>query len=229
MAEPGRITLTAADGSPVAAYRAPPGEARRGGLVILHAIWGVTPHIRALSDQLAEQGYEVIAPSLLDDADAPFPIADLDPPNLEARMAMGLAGGWGAAALPRVQAAIDALSSGGKVFAMGFCFGGTTGWLASARCTGLTAVSCFYGGDIAGYVDEQPKVPTILHFGRTDPMIPMTDVETITAAHPDLPVWLYDAGHAFVAPNGFHADSASLAMLRTLQLFQRAGGSRGEA
>jgi carboxymethylenebutenolidase len=230
VAEPGRISLTAADGSSVAAYHAPPGEARRGGLVILHAIWGVTPHIRALSDQLAEQGYEVIAPSLLDDADARFPVADLDPPNLDARMAMGLAGGWGAAALPRVQAAIDALGDGGgKVFAMGFCFGGTTAWLASARCNGLTAVSCFYGGDIAGYVDEQPKVPTILHFGRTDPMIPMADVETITAAHPDLPVWLYDAGHAFVAPNGFHADSASLALLRTLQLFQRAGGSRGEA
>ncbi|WP_165184644.1 dienelactone hydrolase family protein [Caulobacter soli] len=224
-----RITLNAADGSPVAAYHAPPGEARRGGLVILHAIWGVTPHIRALSDSLAEQGYEVIAPSLLDDADTPFPVADLDPPNLDARMAMGLASGWGAAALPRVQAAIDALSDAGKVFALGFCFGGTTAWLASSRCTGLTAVSCFYGGDIAAYVEEQPKVPTILHFGRTDPMIPMTDVETITAAHPDLPVWLYDAGHAFVAPNGRHEDSARLAMLRTLQLFQRAGGSRGEA
>jgi carboxymethylenebutenolidase len=224
-----RITLTAADGSPIAAYHAPPGEARRGGLVILHAIWGVTPHIQGLSDGLAEQGYEVIAPSLLDDADAPFPTADLDPPNLDARMAMGLASGWGAAALPRVQAAIDALSSGGKVFALGFCFGGTAAWLASARCTGLTAASCFYGGDIAGYVDEQPKVPTILHFGRTDPMIPLTDVEAITAAHPDLPVWLYDAGHAFVAPNGRHEDSARLAMLRTLQLFQRAGGSRGEA
>jgi carboxymethylenebutenolidase len=229
VAEPGRIALTAADGSPVAAYHAPPGEARRGGLVILHAIWGVTPHIRALSDTLAEQGYDVVAPSLLDDADAPFPTADLDPPNLDARMAMGLASGWGATALPRVQAAIDSLASQGKVFAIGFCFGGTAAWLASARCTGLTAASCFYGGDIAAYAGEQPKVPTILHFGRTDPMIPMTDVETITAAHPDLPVWLYDAGHAFVAPSGYHADSASLAMLRTLQLFQRAGGSRGEA
>jgi carboxymethylenebutenolidase len=229
VAETGRVTLAAADGSAVAAYHAPPGEARRGGLVILHAIWGVTPHIRQLSDTLAEQGYEVIAPSLLDDADAPFPAADLDPPNLDARMALGQASGWGAATLPRVQAAIDRLSGAGKVFAMGFCFGGTTAWLASARCTGLTAVSCFYGGDIAGYADEQPKVPTILHFGRTDPLIPMSDVERITAAHPDLPVWLYDAGHAFVAPSGHHADSAALAMLRTLQLFQRAGGSRGEA
>ena len=224
----GRVVLETSDGAPLAAYHAPPGEARRGGLVVLHAIWGVTPHIRALSGSLAEQGYEVIAPSLLDDADTPFPTADLDPPNLDARMAMGLASGWGAAALPRVQAAIDALAPQGPVFAMGFCFGGTTAWLASARCTGLTAVSCFYGGDIAGYVEEQPKVPTILHFGRTDSLIPMADVETIAAAHSDLPVWLYDAGHAFVAPNGYHADSASLAMLRTLQLFQRSGGSRGE-
>lgn len=230
MTEPGRITLTTTDGEPVSAYHAPPGEARRGGLVILHAIWGVTPHIRALSDSLAYQGYEVIAPSLLDPADAPFPTADLDPPNLDLRMTMGLASGWGAAALPRVQAAIDALSRDGeKVCAMGFCFGGTTAWLASARCTGLSAVSCFYGGDIAGYADEQPKVPTILHFGRTDPMIPMADVDKVIAAHPDLPVWLYDAGHAFVAPNGRHEDSARLAMLRTLQLFQRSGGGRGEA
>ena len=224
-----RVVLETADGARFAAYRAPPGEARRGGLVILHAIWGVTPHIRALSDQLAEQGYEVIAPSLLDDADAPFPTADLDPPNLEARMAMGLASGWGAAALPRVQAAIDALVAKGPVFAIGFCFGGTTAWLAASRCEGLKAVSCFYGGDIAAYVGETPRVPTVLHFGKTDGMIPLTDVETITAAHPELPVWLYDAGHAFVAPNGRHDDSAKLAMLRTLQMFQRAGGSRGEA
>jgi carboxymethylenebutenolidase len=224
-----RVTLATRDGQPVAAYHAPPGDARRGGLVMLHAIWGVTPHIRDLSDTLADQGYEVIAPSLLDEADAPFPAADLDTPHLDARMALGLASGWGAAALPRVQAAIDALAGKGPVFALGFCYGGTTAWLAAARCEGLTAVSCFYGGDIAGYLDEAPKVPTILHFGRTDPMIPMADVETIMAAHPALPIWLYDAGHAFVAPSGRHDDSAKLAMLRTLQLFQRSGGAKGEA
>ena len=100
MAETGRISLTAVDGSAVAAYHAAPGDARRGGLVMLHAIWGVTPHIRALSDSLADQGYEVIAPSLLDNAEAPFPTADTDPANLHARMALGLASGWGAAALP---------------------------------------------------------------------------------------------------------------------------------
>jgi len=114
------------------------------------------------------------------------------------------------------------------VFAMGFCYGGTTAWLAAARCEGLSAVSAFYGGDIIQYADEMPRAPTALHFGKTDEMIPLADVEAIQAVHPDLPIWLYDAGHAFVAPNGHHADSARLAMLRTLQLFQRGGGNRGE-
>ena len=221
-----RITLATRDGAAFAAWHAPHQDARRGGLVILHAIWGVTPHIRELSDQLAEQGYEVIAPALMDPVEAPFPQANTEPALLAQRMAMGEATGWGLSTLPRVQPAIDALE--GPVFVMGFCYGGTTAWLAAARCTGLQAVSCFYGGDIAAYAGETPQVATALHFGKTDPMIPLADIEAIQAAHPDLPVWLYDAGHAFVAPNGHHADSARLAMLRTLKLFQRSGGGKGE-
>ena len=46
----------------------------------------------------------------------------------------------------------------------------------------------------------------------------------IREAYPEMPVHEYDAGHAFVAPNGFHADSARLSRLRTLQLFARNGG-----
>lgn len=222
-----RIALSTRDGAPVAAYHAPHQDARRGGLVILHAIWGVTPHIRQLSDSLAEQGYEVIAPSLIDAAEAAFPDHDTQPEILDERMAMGLATGWGVSTLPRVQAAIDAL--GGPVFAMGFCYGGTTAWLAACRCEGLTAVSGFYGGDIAAYRDETPKVPTILHFGKTDAMIPLADVETIRERHPELPIHVYDAGHAFVAPSGHHRDSARLSLLRTLQLFQRSGGTKAEA
>lgn len=221
-----RIALAGRDGAAFAAYHAPPQEARRGGIVMLHAIWGVTPHIRQLSDTLAEQGYEVIAPSLMDAADAAFPTQDIEPALLDDRMAMGKLTGWGATTLPRVQAAIDALD--GPVFVMGFCFGGTTAWLAACRCERLTAVAAFYGGDIVAYRDETPKVPTILHFGKTDGLIPMADVDAIRDAHPDLPIYLYEAGHAFVAPNGHHPDSARLAMLRTLQLFQRSGGGKGE-
>jgi carboxymethylenebutenolidase len=222
-----RIALATRDGAPFAAYHTPAREARRGGIVMLHAIWGVTPHIRQLSDTLAEQGYEVIAPSLMDAADADFPVVDTEPAILDDRMAMGKLTGWGVTTLPRVQACIDALER--PVFAMGFCYGGTTAWLAACRCEGLGAVAAYYGGDIVAYRDETPKVPTILHFGKTDTMIPMADVEAMRDAHPELPIYVYDAGHAFVAPNGHHPDSARLSLLRTLQLFQRSGGTKAEA
>jgi carboxymethylenebutenolidase len=125
-------------------------------------------------------------------------------------------------AMGDVQAAIDALA--GPVFAMGFCYGGTAAWMAAARCEGLAAVSCFYGGGIAETVDETPRCPIVLHFGKRDELIPLTDVEAIKARHPEVPIWLYEAGHAFMAPSDYDGDSARLARLRTLQLFHRSAG-----
>jgi carboxymethylenebutenolidase len=107
---------------------------------------------------------------------------------------------------------------------MGFCWGGTAAWIAAARVEGLTAVSSFYGGGVAAHADETPRCPVILHFGKHDALIPLKDVETVSERHPDLPVFLYEAGHAFMAPSDFVADCAQLARLRTLQLFHRAGG-----
>jgi carboxymethylenebutenolidase len=218
--------VSARDGFAFEAWHEPAQEARRGGLVICHAIWGVTPHLIALSGEYAARGYEVIVPSLFDRFQRGFPERDTEPARLGHQLELGRRTGWGLETLDFVQAAIDALQA--PVFLMGFCFGGTTAWLAAARCSGLSAVACFYGGNIIDHVAETPQVPTILHFGRRDETIPPATVEAITAAHPDLPAYLYDAGHAFVAPSGFHADSAELSTLRTLAHFSRNGGGRGE-
>ena len=219
--------ISARDGFAFDAYRATPGDARRGGLVVCHAIWGVTPHLQGLADSYADDGYEVLVPSLFDRFQRGFAERDTDPALYARQNGYAGATGWGAEVLDAVQAAIDALAP--PVFALGFCFGGTTAWLAAARCSGLSAVAAFYGGQIASYAGDVPKVPTCLHLGKTDALIPPADVEAIRAAHPDLPIYLYDAGHAFVAPNGFHADSARLSRLRTLQIFARNSGGRAEA
>jgi carboxymethylenebutenolidase len=218
---------SAKDGFRFDAYRAPVSDARRGGLVILHAIWGVTPHLRALADDYAEAGYEVLVPSLFDRLHRGFAERDFDPALMARQMGFGAQTHWGADVLDAVQAAIDALAP--PVFALGFCFGGTVAWLAAARCTGLAAVSSFYGGQIVDYLTETPATPTILHLGKTDELIPPAAVEAIRTAHPDLPVYMYEAGHAFVAPNGFHEDSARLSKLRTLAHFSRNSGVRGES
>jgi carboxymethylenebutenolidase len=213
------------DGFEFDAYRAVPPDARRGGLVICHAIWGVTPHLRELADSYAEEGYEVLVPSLFDRLRRGFAERDTDPALFERQNGFGEATGWGLDVLDAVQAAIDALTP--PVFAMGFCFGGTVAWLAASRCTGLAAVSSFYGGHIVRHLDQAPQTLINLHLGKDDELIPPADVEAIRAAYPDLPIYLYPAGHAFVAPNGYHADSARLSRLRTQALFMRSGG-RGE-
>lgn len=217
---------SAGDGFAFDAYHAVPTDARRGGLVICHAIWGVTPHLRDLAESYAEGGYEVLVPSLFDRFRRGFAERDTDPALFARQNGFAEATHWGAEVLDAVQAAVDALAP--PVFALGFCFGGTTAWLAASRCTGLSAVASFYGGQIKDYLGETPKVPTILHMGKADELIPPADVEAIREAHPDLPIYMYEAGHAFVAPNGFHADSARLSRLRTLALFARNGAGRGE-
>ena len=219
--------VSAKDGFEFDAWREPARDARRGGLVILHAIWGVTPHLRELADSYAELGYETLVPSLFDRFQTGFAERDTDPALMARQMSFGEWTHWGADVQDAVQAAIDALKP--PVFALGFCFGGTTAWLAASRCTGLSAVVSYYGGQIIDYLDEAPKVPTILHLGKTDESIPPAAVEAIRAAHPDLPVYMYEAGHAFVAPNGFHEDSARLSKLRTLAHFSRNSGVRGES
>lgn len=219
------VRLTGADGFGFQAWKEPAGEARRGGLVVLHAVWGVTPHLRALAAEWAAEGWEVLIPSLFDRADPGFAQADTDPALLPHRLALGAATGWGDTTPPDVQAAVDALAPAGPVCVMGFCFGGTAAWLAAGRCEGVAAAAAFYGGHIVDFVDETPRAPILLHFGRRDALIPPADVERIREAHPDLPIHVYDADHAFAAPGG-DPGSARLAMLRTRAFFHRAVGGR---
>jgi carboxymethylenebutenolidase len=213
------VALSSADGFIFPAVHLSPREARRGGLVILAALWGVTPHIRALAATFAEEGWEVLAPSLLERWDPGFAVRDVEPERRQRRQVAAEAAGWGRDCWRDIQAAVNRLAP--PVCVMGFCFGGTAAWSAACRCDGLAAAACFYGGHILQDLAETPKCPTVLHFGRHDPLIPLAAVQAIEAAHPDLPIWLYYAGHAFVAPSDHHPESARLALLRTRQHFHR--------
>jgi len=214
------------DGFAFDAWREAPGDARRGGLVLIQEIFGVTDHIRDLAAGFAADGYETLAPAFFDRRSKGFE-AGYDAEGIARGRALSEATPWDEVAAD-LQAAIDALAP--PVFAVGYCWGGTGAWLAACRCAGLTAASSFYGRRIPELMAETPKVPIILHFGRTDSSIPPAIVEAIGAAHPDIPIHLYDAGHGFVSDRraDHHPDAARLARLRTLKLFAR-GGGRGEA
>jgi len=214
-----------ADGFEFEAYHAVPTDARRGGLVLVQEIFGVTPGIRELADGFGEDGYEVIAPSMFDRSEPGFE-TERNPKGIAKGRAYVQGQSWDQT-MGDVQACIDALK--GPVFITGFCYGGSVSWLAAARCTGLTAASCFYGGLIAGFVDETPKVPVILHFGKKDAHITADHRAKIEAAHPEVPLYLYDADHGFFSHDraDYDPEPARLARLRTLQLFHQAASGKG--
>ncbi len=62
------------DGFEFGAYHAAPKDARRGGLVLIQEIFGVTQGIRELADGFAEDGYEVLAPSMFDRSEPGFDV-----------------------------------------------------------------------------------------------------------------------------------------------------------
>jgi carboxymethylenebutenolidase len=222
-----RVTLKGADGFEVAAYHAPVPDARRGGLVLIQEIFGVTKHIRELADGFAADGYETLAPSFYDRIEPGFE-AGYDEAGFDKGRRYSQATPWEQVA-GDLQAAIDALKP--PVFVVGYCWGGTAAWLAACRCPGVSAASAFYGRRISALLEETPVCPIILHFGKHDPLIPLDEVTAIANRHPEIPVHLYDAGHGFVSDRrkDYDPDSARLARLRTLQLFANNGGGRSSA
>ena len=124
-----------------------------------------------------------------------------------------------------VQVCVDALKNKGPVFIVGYCYGGSVVWAAACRCTGLAAASSYYGKLAPEMADETPKCPTICHFGKKDAGIPLDGVEKFAAKHPEVAVYLYDAGHGFNSDRPTHHDAAAakLARERTLALFRANG------
>jgi carboxymethylenebutenolidase len=79
---------------------------------------------------------------------------------------------------------------------IGYCLGGALAWLAATRLRPTAAVG-YYGGRIGNYATEKPSCPVMLHFGKQDTHIPPEGVEKLHAAHPEVEIYWYDAGHAF--------------------------------
>ncbi len=218
--------ISKADGFEFETYHAEPRDARRGGLVLIPEIYGVTPGIQRMADGFAESGYEVLVPHVFDRCEPGFSVErTLETTNT----------GFGYVqkvgfdrTLGDVQACIDALK--GPVFMTGFCYGGTITWMAASRCGGLTAAVAYYGGSIAQMLDDKPKIPILLHFGLHDEYIPAENRAAIAAAYPDIPLYVYDTGHGFYSDDrpDYKPEPAQLSKLRTLQFFHQAASGKGE-
>ena len=216
------IEMTASDGHHFSAYRADPQGTPKGGVIIIQEIFGVNAHIRSVADQYAAAGYVTIAPAIFDRIERDFEVG-YEGADRDAAFAMFKKFDPMACMLD-VAATAKALKDTGKVAIVGYCLGGSMAFLAASQVPEIDVAVGYYGSMIANHLDKAPKVPTMLHFGDQDHSIPMDKVEAVKAAFPDMPIYVYHAGHGFnrdVAPS-YDAPSAKLAFERTLAFIEKA-------
>lgn len=215
------ITLKSGDGADIDFYHVEAQGERKGGLVCVMEIFGVTDHIKDVCDAWARDGYETVSPAIYDRQVKNFQSA-YGQEDIQKSLELRAKNNYDNTTMD-VQAGIDFLKERdpGPVYVTGYCYGGSISWVAACRCDGLAAAACYYGGQVIDFNDEQPKCPTIHHFGEHDESIPMDDVRKIEASHPDVKVYVYDAGHGFQSdrPTHYNEAAAKLAKERSLALF----------
>jgi carboxymethylenebutenolidase len=214
-----RVHLTAEDGHRLGAYLNHTPNAKMG-VVVLQEIFGVNHHIRSVVDRFAAEGFTAVAPALF----------DREKPDVELGYdkEAGEEGRKLAYAIPRekilkdIDAAIHFARremGGGKVGVVGYCFGGSYAWFSATGLRPDAAVG-YYGSMVAKTAGESsPHCPVMLHFGAKDEHIPVAETtERIRTAHPEIPVYVYDAGHGFSCNErpGFSPEADALAWSRTI-------------
>jgi len=211
------IKLKASDGFEFSAWRAEPKGKPRGGLVVVQEIFGVNAHIRSVTDGFAADGYLAIAPAIFDRVEKNFEVG-YDAEGMQ--KGMGIVEKLSTDDVVKdVDAALQYATreTGKPAGVVGFCYGGTLAWLSATRLAPAAAVG-YYGGYIAKFAEETPRVPVMLHFGKQDDHIPAADVEKVRAAHPEVEIFWYDAGHGFNCDmrGSYNESAAREAMARTL-------------
>lgn len=210
---------------------------KAGSVIVVHEIFGVTPHIKDVTARLAQQGYTALA--------VDFFTREGTPPPLE--------GGFGplmqfvgkisdAQIIGDVRAAVTYLkarpASNDRVGLVGFCWGGNVAMLSAAEVPGLNASVCYYGRirtDKSANKPQSPldlvpemKAPLMGHFGALDNGIPVKDVEALRDALKEkgktAEFHIYEkAGHAFNndTRESYVADAAKESWSRTSAWFEK--------
>ncbi len=219
------IELTAGDGFVVPAYQARPTGPVKAALVLVQEIFGLNAHIRAVADDFAAQGYLVLAPAMFHRVRSGVELA-YTPDDIAAGLALKAQ----IEALPApgvlqdIQACMDhVLTLAGKVGLVGYCWGGLLTWRAACLLKGVGAAVPYYGGGMtqAGELARTAQAPVLAHFAQDDHSIPIEGVHRFRAAHPEVEVHLYPAGHGFNCDHraAFDATAAAQARQRTLAFF----------
>jgi len=211
--------IEASDGHQLDCFVISAQGAKRGGLVILQEIFGITDQLKSVARNYAGQGFDVAIPALFDrnrrDAVIAFDEAET---GREIMMSLDVADN-----LRDIAATVKFVGGEDKTAVMGFCWGGGLA-LKSAQELSLAGAIAFYGTRLKQFMDRPLKAPMLFHFGSKDDHSPPDLITAIQESFPDAETYVYDAGHAFAndARPAFYAeDAAVMAHVRSMAFLDR--------
>jgi carboxymethylenebutenolidase len=233
-------------GSTVDAYLCEPEGAVRGGVVLIHEIWGLVDQIKDVAERLAGQGYVTIAPDLLGPVGLPAEagsallavMSDPDPavrnaaqPRLRESTAPIHAPEFAAFAIDALQRCVDQLAArpevGERIAVTGFCFGGSYAFALAAADPRIVAAAPFYGSPPALDTVGDITASVYAFYGGKDERLMQSLPEVtqaMTDAGVDFTVQVYpEAGHAFfndANPLAYDEAAAADAWARLLAFFE---------
>ncbi|HTJ57292.1 MAG TPA: dienelactone hydrolase family protein [Devosiaceae bacterium] len=217
------IKLTASDGFTLNAYTVAPEGKAKGAVVVIQEVWGVNHWVQDMANRVAQAGFYAVAPAIMDRIEPGYESEDYGPTGF-ARVGELMKSFSPDLTKLDVEAAVKEASKAGKVGITGFCLGGTTSWRAAHFGLGLSAASGYYGGGVPNYIDLAPTIPIEMHYGDKDTGIPMEQVEELRKRYPEVPVYIYNAGHGFMNNERAQASdpaAAALSWPRTLAFFEK--------
>ena len=195
----------------------------KAAVLVIHENRGLNDHIRDIARRLAVAGYRAVAPDMLSPSGG-------TPANEDAaREAIGkLDLGKSVGDAVAMVAELSKSSRGGKVGAVGFCWGGGfVNRLAVAAGPKLAAAVPYYGP--APDPADAPKVEAamLIHDAGLDDRVNRTSfswVEALRANRKTVKFYLYDGvNHAFnndTSAERYNKPAADLAWKRTLAFFK---------
>ncbi|MDQ0770410.1 carboxymethylenebutenolidase [Pseudarthrobacter defluvii] len=236
--------------SSVQAYVSEPAGTLKGGLVVVHEVWGLVGHTKDVADRFAAEGYLAVAPDLLSGAGGTADLtgelqqAAFDPeqrsnaqPRLRKHMAPMRSPDYAKHAVAALHACFDHLEGvpglAGRVAATGFCLGGTYTFSLAVAEPRLRAAIPFYGH--AEFKDTELRAincPVLAFYGEQDTAL-MEELPGLKSqmrkAGVDFEAVVYPGtGHAFFNDTNrytYNAEAAADSWARTLAFLERSLGT----
>lgn len=205
----GEMMELSSNGKQFPVYMSRPNGEIKGGLIVIHEVWGLVDHIKAVVDRFATEGYLVASPNLLSETGITNELAGelqqelFDPerrakaqPKLRELMAPIQAPGFAEETTAKVQECYNYLAAqegvNDRIGITGFCFGGTYSFSLAVHQPKLKVAIPFYGHtDFSVEELKNIRCPILAFYGEND--------ERLMSGLPELKTKMHEAGVDFTA------------------------------